>query len=58
MNVWHMAFDAWNKIDHDPDLTTDQRIHLSQTLALLSIGQELSQIHHNGVNPEFKPGSD
>ena len=55
MHVWHMAFDAWNEIEnkHGGELTLDQRIAQANTLALLSLGQELSKIHHEGINPEY-----
>lgn len=56
MNVWTMAFDAWNELDQRKDLTLDQQVQNAQTLALLAIGQELSKIHHEGINPEFLPG--
>lgn len=37
-------------IDH---LTIDQRLMVAQVSALLSIAQELSAIHHAGINPEY-----
>lgn len=37
-------------VDH---LTTDQRLQVAQVAALLSIAQELSGIHHAGINPEY-----
>ena len=54
-----MAFDAWNELDRGRiNLTTDQKIAQAQTLALLAIGQELSLIHHQGINPEFNASGD
>ena len=57
MHVWSMAFDAWNDIEHKhgDELTVDQKIAQARTLALLSLGQELSVIHHEGINPEYDP---
>lgn len=53
MNVWTMAFDAWSEIDRK-QLSLEQQVQHAQTLALLAIGQELSQIHHEGINPEYR----
>jgi hypothetical protein len=58
MNVWNMAFDAWNELDREKRLSTDQRVTQANTLALLAIGQELSLIRHQGINPEFDASSD
>lgn len=38
------------------DLTVDQRIAAANVIALAAIAEELSQIHHQGINPEFDPG--
>jgi hypothetical protein len=40
------------EIEH---LTIDQRLQVAQVAALLSIAQELSAIHHMGINPEYIP---
>lgn len=40
------------EVDH---LTVDQRLKVAEIAALLSISQELSLIHHQGINPEFDP---
>lgn len=58
-SVWHSAFDYAHSIerDHDQDLTLDQRIQLAQAMALIAIGQELSAIHHAGINPKYDSGS-
>lgn len=34
-------------------LTVDQAFEVAKIRALISISQELSQIHHEGINPEF-----
>lgn len=34
-------------------LTTDQRLKVAEISALLSIAQELSLIHHAGINPRY-----
>lgn len=56
MNVWTMAFDTWNEIEREAGLPLEVRAMQAQTLALLAIGQELSLIHHEGINPEFSAG--
>lgn len=58
MNMWADAFDDMNKFDQERDLTVDQRLKVAQIKALLSISQELSQIHHQGINPKFDPSTD
>lgn len=50
MNLWSMAFDDMNALDGKADeMTLDQRLKLAEIKALLSISQELSQIHHEGI---------
>jgi hypothetical protein len=39
-----------SQLDH---LTIDQRLKVAEVAALLSIAQELSAIHHAGINPEY-----
>jgi hypothetical protein len=57
MDLWSDAFDSMNAIDRDADnLTVDQRLKLAEIKALLSISQELSKIHHEGINPEYFSG--
>lgn len=54
MNLWTEAYDDMNAIDLKSDeLTMDQRLKLAEIKALLSISQELSKIHHEGINPEY-----
>lgn len=54
MSMWHEAADDMNAIDAKAEeLTIDQRLKLAEIKALLSIGQELSKIHHEGINPEY-----
>lgn len=54
MNMWNDAFDDVNAIDlRSDELSTDQRLKVAGIKALLSISQELSQIHHAGINPKF-----
>jgi hypothetical protein len=49
-----MAFDDMNALDGKADeMSIDQRLKLAEIKALLSIGQELSKIHHEGINPEY-----
>lgn len=37
-------------------LTTDQQLKVAEIAALLSISQELSKIHHQGINPKYTSG--
>ncbi|MDG4832412.1 hypothetical protein O7627_24335 [Solwaraspora sp. WMMD1047] len=54
MDLWSMAFDDMNALDGQADeMTVDQRLKLAEVKALLSISQELSRIHHQGINPEY-----
>ncbi|WP_158726386.1 hypothetical protein [Tomitella fengzijianii] len=41
--------------DQQDHLTVDQRLKAAEVAALLSISQELSQIHHAGINPKYLP---
>ena len=34
-------------------MTIDQRLKACEIAALLSISQELSRIHHDGINPQY-----
>lgn len=54
-NVWTSAFDYAHRIerDHGGELAIEQRLQLAQVMALISIGQELSAIHHAGINPSY-----
>jgi hypothetical protein len=38
-------------------LTIDQQLKVAEVAALLSIAQELSAIHHAGINPEYDPSA-
>ena len=54
MDLFAMAFDDMNAIDYQSDeLTIDQTLKLAEVKALLSISQELSRIHHEGINPDY-----
>jgi hypothetical protein len=54
MDMWTDAFDAMNAIDsQSQNLNIDQQLKLAEIKALLSISQELSKIHHEGINPEY-----
>lgn len=59
MNMWYEAADALGEaLDSAPGkLTTDQLLKVAEIKALLSISQELSGIHHDGINPEYNSGS-
>lgn len=57
MNMWADAFDDMNAIDlKSVDLTVDQKLKIAEVKALLSISQELSKIHHEGINTYGNPG--
>lgn len=54
MNMWTDAFDDMNALDlRSEELNVDQRLKVAEIKALLSISQELSRIHHEGINPDF-----
>lgn len=53
MNVWNDAFDSMTAIDSRDDLTLSEQIKIVEIKALLAIGQELSLIHHQGINGEY-----
>lgn len=56
MDLFVDAFDDMNAIDlKSEELSIDQRLKVAEIKALLSISQELSKIHHHGINPEFDP---
>ncbi|WP_319462879.1 D-alanyl-D-alanine carboxypeptidase/D-alanyl-D-alanine-endopeptidase [Micromonospora sp. RTP1Z1] len=49
---------AVNEFDFkSKEMTIDQQLKLAEIKALLAIGQELSRIHHNGINPEYDSGN-
>lgn len=57
--MWHEAADALGEaIDNAPHdrLSFDQQLKVAEIKALLAIGQELSKIHHEGINPEYDAG--
>lgn len=59
MSLWNEAYDTMNAIESRfpaDSLTLDQQLKLAEIKALLAIGQELSQIHHEGINPEYSHG--
>jgi hypothetical protein len=55
MNLWADAIDALNEeVDnHWDEMTLDQRLKVAEIKAMLSISQELSKIHHEGINPNY-----
>lgn len=58
MNLFGEVFDELNDIvthaeREGVELTLDQKLRVTEIRALLSISQELSRIHHGGVNPKY-----
>lgn len=49
MSLWHDTHDTLTDLEATPDLTIDQRIQIAQAWATLSVAQELSIIHHEGI---------
>lgn len=47
-----MAHDSLLDVDRDA-LSPGEKVQYAQVLAMLSISQELSKIHHEGINPEY-----
>jgi hypothetical protein len=59
MNMWHGAADTLSSAqDGAPNLNVEQKLKVAEVKALLSISQELSRIHHLGINPSFSSGSE
>lgn len=59
MSLWNEAYDTMNAIEsrYEVDsLPLDRQLQLAEIKALLAIGQELSQIHHEGINPDYSRG--
>lgn len=55
MSLWHETMDDLAALERDV-LNFDQRMKLVEIKALLTIAQELSLIHHAGINPEYDAG--
>ncbi|MEU0549968.1 hypothetical protein [Micromonospora sp. NPDC005979] len=59
MDLFAEAFDDLNDVlARQPfdTMSTAERLQVVQVRALLSISQELSRIHHDGINPEYDDG--
>ncbi len=58
MNMWSIAVDELAEVEreHREELTVEHKLQIVQIQALLSIAQELSGIHHDGINPEYFKG--
>ncbi len=57
--MWHDAIDHMNTTDRDAEqLTIDQRLKLAEAKALVAIGQGLSMLHHQGINPTYSSSGD
>jgi len=58
MSKWAEASGYLDQLwsDSQGKLTIDQRLRIAQTMALLSIAQELNRIHHEGINSEYIGG--
>lgn len=56
MSLWNEASDELAAAERDlgKNMSVDYRLKLAEIKALLAIGQELSQIHHEGINPEYE----
>lgn len=58
MSLFHEAFDALDAVTSKfEDLTIDQQLKVAEIKALLAISQELSGIHHEGINPQYQTGN-
>ena len=55
MSIWHQTHDTLTDLEQTPGLTVDQRIQIAQAWATLSVAQELSIIHHEGI-AGYEPG--
>lgn len=56
MSMWNEAADELSKAERDlgTEMDADHRLKVAEIKALLAIGQELSQIHHEGINPTYE----
>ncbi|WP_380166431.1 hypothetical protein [Jannaschia sp. R86511] len=56
MEMWSVASDSLNEARRAAggEPTADQLLQIAQIEALLAIAQNLSEIHHEGINPEFR----
>jgi hypothetical protein len=56
MSLWNEASDELSKAERDlgQGMSADHRLKVAEIKALLAIGQELSQIHHEGINPDYR----
>lgn len=62
MNLWNEALDALGEAEAGIEKkglapTDDQLLKIAEVKALLSVGQELSRIHHESINPEYSSGA-
>lgn len=57
-SIAHDSLDDARRAAGAEPLTVDQQLKVAEIQALLSISQELSQIHHEGINPEYRQNSD
>lgn len=56
MSLWHETMDFIGAIDDaNDDLSVDQKLKLAEIMAILSVSQELSRIHNQGINSKFDP---
>lgn len=46
---------ALKNTSHDGILGGEDQLRLAQVYATLAVAQNLSQIHHNGIAPEYDP---
>lgn len=57
MHLWSEAYDALSAAERllEPERvrTPEQQLKIAEIKALLAIGQELSLIHHQGINPIY-----
>jgi len=53
VGIWHEAADDVYEIERTEELTVDQKLKAAEIKALLVIGQELSMIQDQGINPKW-----
>jgi|GEM_PF-3833116 hypothetical protein len=57
MDLWNQAYDEVSQIERRvafDAMTVAEQLEVAKIHALLSISQELSGIHHEGINPEYR----
>ncbi len=58
VGLWSTAYDSLTAAERElrfEHMPVEQKLEVAKIQALLAIGQELSLIHHQGINPKYEP---